>query len=862
MRSQYRLMLAFLFVSAIAAAVLGQNQPPAGEIPQFTSRPPTDSELIAGLREYPADIVSAILKLGAKPEILRQVASDTSLLQSPQRISPAADADTLNAIRSVSQLPDIVSVINAHPQAMSQLAELSRRSPGQIESRASVLRVAYRGAQLDGFAAWEAALKSNPDALRNYREAVTRFCEEQRKQFPDFPVVAVKDERYYLACPPGDLLLGYLEKNPPAAALDAVLLRWFSEFGASAIDTRALQASNMPAPPKVDPNLLALQSPASRSSLWSREVGGSNAGVGLVPVILQPEADQPMDARAAYAVMEHDRLWSPIWTPAPAPAPAPLPPQQVQASPMPAGQPPLVPLNQSQSHQQPTYSQNSGTGAPVYDMVPVGQLPRDDGGYAYNDAPITAYGDDDDVVLETDEAVKIVDAGTNDGALIVEEGVYGDPETESVEYVEPYFTQTVVYDYAPAWPYYSTFGYWGYPYGGWGYGWSPWWSWGCNSWWSHGYYRPWNYCYGDGLSFWFGRGPRYYSAIGPYYRGYWSPRLGVGRSFASGFSAGSFFGTRFSGRDSVRYRGGGIRSRSSPLASTSGVRAGSRGLRSGRLDGMSSSGVSRFLRGDGSGGVRGMRNYAGNRGNEGLVSPRSGNAGDNGVRSGVRGLRSGPGADGGSTQRSRISPRRSDSIGGNNAGAPGTGVRGLRGNDSGSRVRSRSSGVGEMTPINNGANSGNAGTPRAIRGLRPNNSSGGDSGSGPRKAPSISPRRIQSGNSGGDGGSGNRGGGIRGIRPRGNDMQFTPRSLAPNSGGGGGFRNLRGNDAPRISPRSLNSGPKFGGSGGGASIRGLRGGGFDGGRSAVRSGGFSGGGRSAFRGSTGGARAGMRGMRR
>lgn len=50
--------------------------------------------------------------------------------------------------------------------------------------------------------------------------------------------------------------------------------------------------------------------PEQRRAMWRLPGADQAAALGLVPIIMQPPADQPPDARLAYAVAENARLWA------------------------------------------------------------------------------------------------------------------------------------------------------------------------------------------------------------------------------------------------------------------------------------------------------------------------------------------------------------------------------------------------------------------------------------------------------------------------------------------------------------------------------------------------------------------------
>jgi hypothetical protein len=760
-----------------------QTAPQGGQSPQdlgLVSRPPTEAELIAGLREYPTEVVRALVAVLEQPAILNQVAANPELLARPEQIQPAPSAQLQQQLRALAGIPDVVAVAQAHPDTRAAFLSAYRRSPSAVESRAAQLRIAYRAARLEGLIAWQRALESDRRALEQYRDLVTRFCNEQQKDFPGFPVVAVTDERYYLACPPNEMLFGFLDKNPPPAELDAVLVRYFTEFSPDALDAKALQESVDPARlPQVPSDLLAGQSPQQRANMWKREATG---GVGLVPIIWQPEADQPREARLAMAVVEHDRLWSPVWTDPNPPAAddgaiagdwdgddvpyeplEPLPPTQVAQAP--------AARTQTMQPMQPV-----GTPAPATAYPPTTTYP-----------PPDAYPPADD-------------------EIVVRQGVYGDPVQTDVTYIDqqplvtetyvtqgyPYAGTTIVnnYNYDDDWGFGSFalggFGWWG---GGWAwtnpycyrpvvvYPWygrydgSRWWGgWGGLSFYyfDNDWYRSrWGWGgWGGGWRNWGWRGGwnrPYYGSFGRFYGNLWSPRYGV-------FSYGRAFGRsdRYIGNSwssGIRYRGGGFRARPSFVNSSAftsfrsrgyrgldrtfrntTVRSTDRGFRSGTTNRTGRIGGDYF----GRSGARGLRGTDGSRN---LLNNRSGirdtartidRSGIGSIRRAEASRRTGDGFRGNVTPRTnadgrnQISPRTGagDSRGfrdrlnasrANDADARRTINRGNAGANDGRRVinpgtqRGDRQGIRPSTTPRSGDASNNA-TPRTLR--RSNDASG------------------------------------------------------------------------------------------------------------------------------------------
>ncbi|MGE3180922.1 MAG: hypothetical protein AB7N71_04770, partial [Phycisphaerae bacterium] len=525
------------------------------------------------------------------------------------------------------------------------------------------------------------------------------------------------------------------------------------------IDTKALIDDSGSTLPPVPKDVLALQAPNQRKNMWQLNKTGTSEGVGLVPVILQPEGDQPIDARLAKGVIEHDRLWSPTWIPNES--------QNGQNAPQTAN---LAPVDQDEIFDnafdnQPAYTAEDGQ--VVYDMQPINQassLPAngwDEADWNFNPTyesdveRVAAARSDfqDDVTVRLGE---YGDPGYYDGTTIVDGGYATQPTTVVYNEIE------YDYDYPSFgyYPYFSTFGTWGVPY--------P-----CYS--PYAYYPAYNYYY-PGFSFGFSyfNDPRYYGfrrygRLGSFYRGFWDARYGYGYGgYSNAYRVGSRFGRFLSGGyygrgSGVRYLGRGYRARSAArfsardgFSSRRGRSAATYGYRPGSRDGRRS-GATNFL----------QRSNSGSRFG-GLNQPR-------GVRETNRGSRIGS-RDGrtrvGSENRGRI--QQMDPIN-----------RGTRGSSSGIRERSANprgsaSGIRQRSSDPRGSNSGlqrrsgsNSGQMRGIResnrGTRQRSNIGGDTRRiAPQQRSNSGIRSRQSAPSGRSN--------IRGTRGSGNEMRATPRS--------------------------------------------------------------------------------------
>ncbi|MGE3182084.1 MAG: hypothetical protein AB7N71_10665, partial [Phycisphaerae bacterium] len=185
----------------------------------WSSRPPTDNELIAGLREYPLEIVRALMAVSNQSDLIARVVGNEQYLENPEAITPRPDNSTLDALKTLVRVPDVLSVAAAHKEPLQRMGTLYRSAPQQWEKRLSNFRLSYRAQQLEAIRAWETALRSDPVALGQYRDVLTAYCQQQQKDFPGFPVATVTQREYYYACPPSEILFEYLDQNRPPEAL-------------------------------------------------------------------------------------------------------------------------------------------------------------------------------------------------------------------------------------------------------------------------------------------------------------------------------------------------------------------------------------------------------------------------------------------------------------------------------------------------------------------------------------------------------------------------------------------------------------------------------------------------------------------
>jgi hypothetical protein len=338
-----------LMTAAFASAQVPASDMPGDGAPQTTEASPW--QFAAGLHAYPAEIRRALLVLASQPAVLQQLSKQPDLLDHSENLQPAPPAYVLAAIRDAQRVPEAVTMLAELPDQAAELAKLYTESPNQVEARLAQWRNEYDAAMLRGTRAWQAALEKNPAAAEAYRELLTRFCRDELKDDAEFPHVQVAKPEYYYACPPSEFILAYIEAHGAPSGLDWVMKGWWEQFGPQKQDEIVLDG----APPPEDgagPSSAVVDLPREqRLAMWHLSGGAGDESLGLVPIIMQPLADQPVDAQLAFAVAEQARFWVPdtgadtdaqpavAATDAPEPAPAVAPPT---AQPRPSPAPPAV----------------------------------------------------------------------------------------------------------------------------------------------------------------------------------------------------------------------------------------------------------------------------------------------------------------------------------------------------------------------------------------------------------------------------------------------------------------------------------------------------------------------------------------
>ncbi|HUU97142.1 MAG TPA: hypothetical protein VM487_15495 [Phycisphaerae bacterium] len=275
--------------------------------------------MLAGLRAYPSDQVRAFFVLAEHPGVLRQLADEPQLFEYPEGVKGVISAEVAAAIRELRTMPGIVMVAAAYPAELEAVRNVYLDAPEGVQQRLQQLRENYKRLAVAAAAAWQRRVADDPVSLGQYRELLTRFCEEQRQVNPGFPCVQVTKREYYYACVPDEAILQYAREKCRASPLHRLLEKWWAYYAPGQIDAGAQGTGwlsggrpTVPAPPQAagGAEVVAALPAEQRASMWQADGGADSDAIGLIPVIIQPLADQPAEARREYAVAEHARLWS------------------------------------------------------------------------------------------------------------------------------------------------------------------------------------------------------------------------------------------------------------------------------------------------------------------------------------------------------------------------------------------------------------------------------------------------------------------------------------------------------------------------------------------------------------------------
>ncbi|MFO0837126.1 MAG: hypothetical protein U1D55_01260 [Phycisphaerae bacterium] len=290
--------LASALQSGIGVAVAGD----------WRQRDPDSVRVLAGVREYPPDIVLALSRLADRPELLREVAREPERFAQPE-LDDTRSPEINAALRALHELPDAAAVASAYSKELGLLRKMVSDSSRQARRDAEDLREEYSGGRLMAATEWQRALESDSSLLDEYAAMVTSYCRDKRGEDVRFPCVEVSDRSYFLACPPDEAIFDYAPWRSASQKLRERMEEWRERFAMDLLDQDVL-SGRIADRDGAARRALAGERVAARQPMWRPVSGDLGAARFLAPVILQPLADQPEDARIAYAVAEHARLWS------------------------------------------------------------------------------------------------------------------------------------------------------------------------------------------------------------------------------------------------------------------------------------------------------------------------------------------------------------------------------------------------------------------------------------------------------------------------------------------------------------------------------------------------------------------------
>ncbi|MFQ5805596.1 MAG: hypothetical protein ACE5I3_04010 [Phycisphaerae bacterium] len=277
----------------------------------FQAQRMTPSRILAGLHGYPDQVVDALVRLAETPQELERAAEAVQGGRDPLADSADTPAQLREGLELLARTPEILLLVATHPEELQALRSLWSVAPQGAALRLHQLRDGYAQAAREAALAWQRTLESDPVALGEYRELLTRFCEAERKVAPGFACIRITDRSYYYACPPNEALILFADGEELPRSLWLVLAGWWKAHAPQLVDAE-LARMRVIAPAAVEAGDFVYDWPAERrAAMWQPvEADERDYALGLVPVILQPPADQPPAAQLARAVMEHARLWS------------------------------------------------------------------------------------------------------------------------------------------------------------------------------------------------------------------------------------------------------------------------------------------------------------------------------------------------------------------------------------------------------------------------------------------------------------------------------------------------------------------------------------------------------------------------
>lgn len=300
--------IAAILAAVTAAQIFGQvaGSPPAE---QQSAAEISVTRVLAGVRDFTPDALRSMAVLAEHREWLEVASKAIQAGGKPDLGDPKMPGMVKEALETFADVPELVLLLAARPNELAALREVVAEAPEGVALRMQQFRADYSYARREGAIAWQRMLQRDPVALGQYREYLTKFCETQQKAIPGFAVVRVTDRDYYLACPPDDAIMTFAHEASPPEALGRIMAEWWDEHGTAAVDEIVVDRSVSPQMSMVQGAVIDL--PAERrQAMWRPAEKPAMDTLGLMPVILQPFADQPDEAKVARAVQELARVWS------------------------------------------------------------------------------------------------------------------------------------------------------------------------------------------------------------------------------------------------------------------------------------------------------------------------------------------------------------------------------------------------------------------------------------------------------------------------------------------------------------------------------------------------------------------------
>ncbi|QOJ14571.1 MAG: hypothetical protein HRU75_07930 [Planctomycetia bacterium] len=266
-----------------------------------------DDRALAGVREYPAGVIRALVALAEDPLVLAQLAEQPDALANPDAARPPVPTRFHAAARALSDAPLAVMIAADHTSRIAALRRAFADSPQRAHERLVALRERFDAEEDAAFADWRERLANDAVALGEYRDLLTGLTRELFADVSNPPVVVVLDRSAYAACPPNEYLIDALIRQAESRSLQAALRQWWERHAPERREDRAMSMSGSIA--KVRGGRLPVVStgPARR---W-RELQPTDdlKRLDLLPVMLLPREEMDAAARAERAAHENARLW-------------------------------------------------------------------------------------------------------------------------------------------------------------------------------------------------------------------------------------------------------------------------------------------------------------------------------------------------------------------------------------------------------------------------------------------------------------------------------------------------------------------------------------------------------------------------